>query len=208
MTSNDSFTKVVKFVQELLLDEENKSAITPALIGEKITMVLGIKPDWGKDLDRQAVIDELIRRFSIWIGTDSALTSEEGHLAWLNAARKKDWRYWQRYREYLEATLSWKAIEATDRATDSVLGMLEDPLRPGSWDRRGLVVGHVQSGKTANYTGLIFTFLGGAIAGAAIALLYAPMTGKKMQKKVAGVADKVVDKVEDLQDQVRRFANG
>ena len=26
---------------------------------------------------------------------------------------------------------------------------------PGSWDRRGLVVGHVQSGKTGNYTGLI-----------------------------------------------------
>jgi polynucleotide 5'-kinase involved in rRNA processing len=25
----------------------------------------------------------------------------------------------------------------------------------GSWDRRGMVVGHVQSGKTSNYVGLI-----------------------------------------------------
>ena len=33
--------------------------------------------------------------------------------------------------------------------------MLEDPTRDGPWDRRGLVVGHVQSGKTGNYTGLI-----------------------------------------------------
>lgn len=57
-----------------------------------------------------------------------------------------------------------------------------------------------------NYTALIFTFIGGALTGAALALLYAPMTGKKMQKKVADVADKVVDKVEDLQEQVRRFA--
>ena len=32
---------------------------------------------------------------------------------------------------------------------------LEDPRRPGPWDRRGMVVGQVQSGKTANYTGLI-----------------------------------------------------
>ena len=32
---------------------------------------------------------------------------------------------------------------------------LDDPKRDGSWDRRGLVVGEVQSGKTANYTGLI-----------------------------------------------------
>jgi len=28
-------------------------------------------------------------------------------------------------------------------------------MRGGAWDRRGLVVGHVQSGKTSNYTGLI-----------------------------------------------------
>ena len=31
---------------------------------------------------------------------------------------------------------------------------LEDPARDGPWDRRGLVVGHVQSGKTAKYAGL------------------------------------------------------
>ena len=42
-----------------------------------------------------------------------------------------------------------------DRVTTDVLSRLEDPSRSGMWDRRGLVVGHVQSGKTANYTGLI-----------------------------------------------------
>ena len=31
---------------------------------------------------------------------------------------------------------------------------MEDPNRDGPWDRRGLVVGHVQFGKTANYAGL------------------------------------------------------
>ncbi|MGZ5441188.1 MAG: YtxH domain-containing protein [Thermoanaerobaculia bacterium] len=62
-------------------------------------------------------------------------------------------------------------------------------------------------GKKTKYTGFILAFVGGVITGAAIALLYAPMTGKKMQKKVGDVADKVIDRVEDLQDQVRRFAN-
>ena len=42
-----------------------------------------------------------------------------------------------------------------DNSTDQILGLLEDPTRNGFWDRRGLVVGHVQSGKTGNYTGLI-----------------------------------------------------
>jgi len=50
----------------------------------------------------------------------------------------------------------------------------------------------------------------GAVAGAILALLYTPLTGKKMQKKVASVTgdllDKVEDKVEDVQATVRRLA--
>jgi len=147
--------KVVRFVQELLLDEPDRSTITPALIFEKIDMVIAMKPSWGEALDRDAVVDELIRRFSVWIGTDTTLKSDAGHAPWLSVERKRNWRYWQRYREWLERKLSWKAVDALDQSTDSVLGLLEDPAREGPWDRRGLVFGHVQSGKTGNYTGLI-----------------------------------------------------
>ena len=52
----------------------------------------------------------------------------------------------------------------------------------------------------------------GALAGAVIALLYAPLTGKKMQKKVASVTgdliEKVEDQVENVQASVRKFARG
>ena len=46
----------------------------------------------------------------------------------------------------------------------------------------------------------------GAISGAVLALLYAPITGKKLQKKIADVTDNVLDKVEDVQATVRRIA--
>ncbi|HJQ39385.1 MAG TPA: YtxH domain-containing protein [Thermoanaerobaculia bacterium] len=50
----------------------------------------------------------------------------------------------------------------------------------------------------------------GAFAGAIVALLYAPTTGKKMQKKLAKVSEdlleKVEDKVEDVQATVRKIA--
>lgn len=36
-----------------------------------------------------------------------------------------------------------------------ILGLLQDPNSEGAWSRRGLVIGNVQSGKTANYMGLI-----------------------------------------------------
>lgn len=152
---DENSQRVVKFVQELLLDEDDRTGITPAIIAEKINMVVAMKPSWGESLDRDAITDELIRRFSMWIGKDATLKSDAGHEDWLNSSRKQDWRYWQRYREWLERGLSWKAVEALDHSTDAVLGLLEDPRREGNWDRRGLVVGHVQSGKTGNYTGLI-----------------------------------------------------
>ena len=53
-------------------------------------------------------------------------------------------------------------------------------------------------------------FSAGAIAGSVLALLFTPLTGKKMQKKVRNVTDdlleKVEDKVEDVQATVRRIA--
>src|SRR5690606_40370477 len=130
-------------------------AISPALINDKIDEVLAFKPAWREGLDRDAVITELVRRCSVWISADTSISSLEGHKAWLEADRKGDWRYWQRYREFVEAKMSGAAVEALDRSTNNILGMLEDPERDGPWDRRGLVVGHVQSGKTGNYTGLI-----------------------------------------------------
>ena len=49
-----------------------------------------------------------------------------------------------------------------------------------------------------------------ALAGAVVALLYAPLTGKKMQSKIANVTenllDKVEEKVDDVQATVRRIA--
>lgn len=38
--------------------------------------------------------------------------------------------------------------------TDDTLGLHGDPARANSWERRGLVMGDVQSGKTATYTAL------------------------------------------------------
>jgi hypothetical protein len=153
--SEDNKWSVVKIVQEMLLDEQDKSAITPALISQKIDMVLKIMPNKGEGLDRDSVTEELIRRFSIWVGKESSLVDMAGHIPWLTADVKKEWRYWRRYREWQEQKLPWSAVEALDETTDSILSMLEDPKRDGSWDRRGMVVGHVQSGKTGNYTGLI-----------------------------------------------------
>jgi hypothetical protein len=147
--------KVVKVTQELLSEESHEIRVTPELIAEKVELVLSLNPKWASGVTATAVIDELIRRFSVWIGDDTQLTNSAGHESWLDSSRKRDWRYWQRYSEWMERKVSVRAIEGLDKSTDLVLSLLEDPLRRGPWDRRGLVVGHVQSGKTGHYTGVI-----------------------------------------------------
>lgn len=64
--------------------------------------------------------------------------------------------YWDRYRQLLvQKGLPPGVVRATDEVTDKILDRLGDPRDLSSWSRRGMVVGHVQSGKTANYTGLV-----------------------------------------------------
>lgn len=149
-----TFFRVLKMTQALL-EEEERASVTPALIAEKLDVVLAMKSTWRAELDVQAAIDELVRRFSVWVGESSILKDDTDHEDWLTAARKRDWRYWRRYRDWLEAKLPPVSVEELDNSTDQTLGLLEDPTRDGAWDRRGLVVGHVQSGKTGNYTGLV-----------------------------------------------------
>lgn len=152
-----SLADTISIAQTLLRAEKEKAAITPALISEKVAMAAMLigSSQPGTAIDNEAAVMELIRRFSHWVGKDSTLLDPEGHVAWLSAARKKDWRYWQRYQGYLERKLAVDVVSALDKSTDDILGLLEDPKRNGTWDRRGLVVGHVQSGKTSNYSGLI-----------------------------------------------------
>ena len=53
---------------------------------------------------------------------------------------------------------------------------------------------------------LTWVFAVGAVAGASAALLYAPMTGRKMQKKVGDITEKVIDRVDNLASAVKRAA--
>src|SRR4029079_3318130 len=64
--------------------------------------------------------------------------------------------YWDGYRGVLEAK-GWDAdaISELSRTTDEVVKRLATPTRDDLYQSKGLVVGHVQSGKTANFTGVL-----------------------------------------------------
>ena len=76
---------------------------------------------------------------------------------WLSARRAGiEPFFWTRYRDFL-IQKGWAppVIGTLGQITDDILDSMGDPTAPGKWTRRGLVIGDVQSGKTATYTALI-----------------------------------------------------
>ena len=77
---------------------------------------------------------------------------------WYDASRQADRDfYWKAYAGVLEADPGWdaNAIGRLDSATTAVVRRLADPSWPERYQSKGLVVGYVQSGKTANFTGVV-----------------------------------------------------
>ncbi len=62
--------------------------------------------------------------------------------------------YWNRYKKYIGESFSPEVVKTIDTDTDVVMDNIENPDLD-KFSRYGMVVGHVQSGKTANYSTLV-----------------------------------------------------
>lgn len=132
-------------------DLPTASQIRESIKEYRVFPLYGIGDELAEKLAR-----ELETSLGISMEIGSVIT-EKGYVEWLTAAKASiDPYYWERYREMLDHKhFPPKVLAKLDEVTDRILGLLGNPKEAGPWDRRGMVVGHVQSGKTANYTGLI-----------------------------------------------------
>jgi hypothetical protein len=119
-----------------------------------------VAPLFGIPLDADWIADrkqELLSDYMVTFNLGHSLTDDE-YTPWLKAARPSiDPYYWERYKKFLIDERGWTpgVVSVMDQMTETVLDYCGDPRKPEPWDKRGLVMGHVQSGKTANYVGLI-----------------------------------------------------
>ena len=123
-------------------------------INDSIDKVLKIFPDLISE--KETLFNYLAAAFAIFSENYRILDTDEGYQPWLKD-RKKDinWSYWNRYNDYLRKKVAPDTINQLDNLTDDILDRIANPSIPGAWDKRGMVVGQVQSGKTSNYIGLI-----------------------------------------------------
>lgn len=76
---------------------------------------------------------------------------------WLDQVKPTiKWDYWDAYVNELKTNgFNTDVIRVLDEDTNNILNECGNPSRDGPWRIKGLVMGDVQSGKTANYCGLV-----------------------------------------------------
>lgn len=115
-----------------------------------------------REIDRDDFVDRVVERY--W--KDQSVKQELGHYLidsddntpWLQSISDEiDWYYWNQYESYLRHQRHWSKDVCDVIGKDSfrILALTANPRAEGEFMKRGLVVGNVQSGKTANYLGLI-----------------------------------------------------
>lgn len=115
----------------------------------------------GYNESLQACINEARCSVVTHMGHGTSLVDKEAHHDedWVSKRDDINWDYSDAYEDFLRRE-GWSPnmVQSLSDVSEKILGHLQDPKDPTSkeqWDRRGLVIGHVQSGKTANYMGLI-----------------------------------------------------
>ena len=81
------------------------------------------------DDDKKKIIDEISSRLKVRMDVGSVI-KKETHKPWyLNAKANNECKFWGRYRQYLITTKEFapEAVNAIDRATDSIMDLLGDP---------------------------------------------------------------------------------
>ncbi|MDU5110579.1 MAG: Z1 domain-containing protein [Clostridium sp.] len=108
--------------------------------------------------DKKYVKNRITAERSIKLSKGYVLEGEERHQKWfLSKKAELSMAYWDRYSKYLleEKHFAHNVVNTMDEMLDNLTDLLGNPDIEGQFQRRGLIIGDVQSGKTSNYTGLI-----------------------------------------------------
>jgi hypothetical protein len=139
--------------------------IATGIIGERqltdelLNSVLGMLPGINPSVDKSEI--DRIRKYleaSIGVSMSAGQGLHGGDIApWVGDIKSSiRWEYWDAYVRQLRADgLPSSVVMVVDEDTENILTECGNPHEAGPWRSQGLVMGDVQSGKTANYCGLV-----------------------------------------------------
>jgi len=172
----NSYQEIKKFILKKLQEVEgvlpenkikeeiqNTKKFIPSIGLTTFAMILSV-PELKElsDEDWQRMERELETHFDIRMEGGILVQGEDQQkrdTTWWTSKVKQECEgyYWKRYKEQMGRYMSREVVTTTDEDTDRVMDNIENPLNESiqAFSRLGMVVGHVQSGKTGNYSALV-----------------------------------------------------
>ena len=133
----------------------NGRPLTEVLLEEVLSMLSKLDPELG-ETELRRVRGKLESTIGIQVSV-GGVVREDAHEPWLFDEKGKiDWQYWDSYKQIL-ISQGWSptVVRVLDEDTDNIITECGNPRLDEGWSIRGLVMGDVQSGKTASYSGVI-----------------------------------------------------
>ncbi len=155
---SDEVKQFKDVVSMMLPRSSNGQALDESVIDEKIyeARMLPMFAALSDD-EVRSVRNEIHAERQILLMRGTAIT-RKNHKKWL-AARKAslDLKYWGRFKKHLieDKGFPRHVVDQMDDVSDEIVDLLGDPAKDAKEQRRGLIIGDVQSGKTVNYSGII-----------------------------------------------------
>ncbi|PAW92267.1 endonuclease [Mucilaginibacter sp. MD40] len=145
-----------KIIEEIENTSSLIQTVTPEMFGKLLSLDNFETPD---ESDWQKLSRDLELHFDVRMEHGILIQGEEQRERdtkwWTSIAKQQSKNYyWSRLRKYLEDSLPPEVIKTLDVDTDIVMNNIENPSF-SAFSRYGMVVGHVQSGKTGNFSALV-----------------------------------------------------
>ncbi len=150
----ESYQKAIEVCRTLI---GIKSSVVDEDIDNAVNSVVMMFPNLSKEILKA----KLMSIYNVRVEPMQILEGRDRRKPWLmafKAAETSKWSFWNRYKYYLEHQKGFEpaTIQGVDDMTDKILDRFFNPRKTDVIvSKKGLVVGQVQSGKTANYTGLV-----------------------------------------------------
>ena len=145
----------------LKVKRDSGIAITTEIIREEVMRFqIMYSLEGYPSINWERIINELESHYTITIGVSETLYNHR--IPWVrnykqNNPNLSDFPFWSNYKRYLSEIqqLPQTVIDEIDQSTDAILDGMSNPSDTDNFEKKGLVIGYVQSGKTGNYVGLI-----------------------------------------------------
>ena len=151
MTSEEKLYSLV--TSYIVMEDINEEEKIEKVIDE-LAQLLFLK----EEVNKRNVKNKIMANRSIKLKLGNLIEGDRNYKKWfLNKKHELNMEYWERYKKYLieDKHFASNVVNTMDSILDNLTDLLGDPTIKQNFQRRGLIVGDVQSGKTSNYTGLL-----------------------------------------------------